>query len=135
MHDNELLRRSLLQDIVLLVAHAATFPDLQAVCNTPLQKIRRSARYKVHAPLRRHVHLLTIRSWPHLRGNSSKEVVAAAMFSTVRPGRSRPCQCSVQKLEKEVLHREKGGWHFRNASHSERRSHTGQLCVIKVGHG
>jgi len=47
MHDNELLRRSLLQKIMLLVAHAATFPDLQAVFNTPLQRIRRSVRYTV----------------------------------------------------------------------------------------
>ena len=31
MNDNELLRRSLLQEIMLLVAHAATFQDLQAV--------------------------------------------------------------------------------------------------------
>jgi len=45
IHDNELLRRSLLQEIMLLVAHAGTFPDLQAVCNTPLQWIRRSVRY------------------------------------------------------------------------------------------
>jgi len=47
VHDNELLSRSLLQEIMLLVAHAATFPDLQAVCNTPLQGIRRSVRYTV----------------------------------------------------------------------------------------
>ena len=47
MHDKELLRRSVLQEIMLLVAHAATFPDLQAGCNTPLQRIRRSVRYTV----------------------------------------------------------------------------------------
>jgi len=47
MHDHELLRRSLLQEIMLLVAHAAAFPGLQAVCNTPLQRIRRSVRYTV----------------------------------------------------------------------------------------
>jgi len=45
MHDNELLRISLLQEIMLLVAHAAAFPGLQAVCSTPLQRIRRSVRY------------------------------------------------------------------------------------------
>jgi len=45
MHDNELLHRSLLQEIMLLVPYAATFPDLQAVCNTPLQRIDRSVRY------------------------------------------------------------------------------------------
>jgi len=47
MHDNELLRRYLLQEMMLLVAHAATFPDLQAVRNKPLQRIRRSVRYTV----------------------------------------------------------------------------------------
>jgi len=47
MHDNEMLRRAVLQEIMLLVAHAATFPDLQAVCNTPLQRIRRFVRYTV----------------------------------------------------------------------------------------
>ena len=47
MHDNELLRRYLLQEIMLLVALAATFPDLQAVCNTLLQRIRRAVRYTV----------------------------------------------------------------------------------------
>jgi len=44
MHDNELLRRSLVQEIMLLVAHAATFPDLQPVSNSPLQGIRRFVR-------------------------------------------------------------------------------------------
>ena len=50
MHDKELLRRSVLQEIMLLVAHAATFPDLQAGCNMPLQRIRRSVRYMVFSP-------------------------------------------------------------------------------------
>jgi len=44
MLDNDLLRRSLLHGVKLLVAPAATFSDLQAVCNTLLQKIRRSVR-------------------------------------------------------------------------------------------
>jgi len=47
-----LIRRSLLQKIMLFVAHAATVPDLQAVCNKPLHRIRRSARNSVYAPLR-----------------------------------------------------------------------------------